>query len=104
MNSTLVKKHCTYGRHFLYFASSEPANWKREKMSLSADSAEKSEIVFYRPQIEAKEDFQRNLDKVFTRRWFTNAGPMEQELSRKIADLHQVEHCVLFANATLALQ
>ena len=64
----------------------------------------KRQIHYYQPQKIPLDSFHQNLDRVFENRWFTNAGPMETELSESIARRHGVKHCVLLANATLALQ
>jgi dTDP-4-amino-4,6-dideoxygalactose transaminase len=39
----------------------------------------------------------------FERRRLSNNGPVVQELEERLAGLHQVEHCVAYANAGLAL-
>lgn len=63
----------------------------------------KKEVLYYRPQKISLDSFQQKLACVFENRWFTNSGPMESELADSIATLHGVKHCVLLANATLAL-
>src|SRR5262245_23370105 len=41
---------------------------------------------------------------VLDRRWLTNRGPLVLELEEKLAALHEVEHCILISNATVALE
>lgn len=61
-------------------------------------------VLYYQPQKISLNVFHEKLNCVFENRWFTNSGPMETELAAAIAKLHDVKHCVLLANATLALQ
>lgn len=39
----------------------------------------------------------------FSRRRLSNNGPMVQKLEERLADFHQVSHCIAYANAGLAL-
>lgn len=41
--------------------------------------------------------------EIFQRRRLTNNGPVLQMLEARLAELHDVNHCVAFANATIAL-
>lgn len=40
---------------------------------------------------------------IYENRRLTNNGPLVQELERRLAAMHEVDHCVTFANASLAL-
>lgn len=42
--------------------------------------------------------------EVLDSRWFTNDGERVRALERKVAEIHEVEHCVATANGTLALE
>jgi len=48
-------------------------------------------------------DFMGRLRGILDRRWFSNGGEMQAELEHRLSELHQVEHVVAFANASLAL-
>ncbi|MBI4996373.1 MAG: aminotransferase class I/II-fold pyridoxal phosphate-dependent enzyme [Rhodocyclales bacterium] len=41
--------------------------------------------------------------QTFSNRRLTNNGPLVQELELRLAALHQVDHCIAFANASLAI-
>ncbi|WGW06058.1 DegT/DnrJ/EryC1/StrS family aminotransferase [Tropicibacter oceani] len=56
-----------------------------------------------RPQAPDRAVFDALLDQVWDRRWFTNDGPLVQELERRLCDYLDVPHCVLTSNATAAL-
>jgi dTDP-4-amino-4,6-dideoxyglucose len=43
------------------------------------------------------------LRSIYRTRRMTNNGPLVQELEKRLAGLHQVTHCVAYANASLAL-
>jgi dTDP-4-amino-4,6-dideoxygalactose transaminase len=48
--------------------------------------------------------FHELVDGMFDRAWFTNNGPLVQEFEQRIAEHHQVEHCVVMCNGTIALE
>jgi len=56
------------------------------------------------PNLGRREELDRYLDKIYENNWLTNNGPLVQELERKIADLHEVKHCVAITNGTIALE
>jgi len=56
-----------------------------------------------RPQAPDRAAFDALIDQVWDRRWFTNDGPLVQELEQRLCDYLDVPHCVLMANATIAL-
>jgi len=57
-----------------------------------------------RPNVGDRDAFMRRVDDIFDRRWLTNRGPFVRELEQKLADYLQVKHCVVMANATIALE
>ncbi|MBI1731273.1 MAG: aminotransferase class I/II-fold pyridoxal phosphate-dependent enzyme [Gammaproteobacteria bacterium] len=50
-----------------------------------------------------REAFFRLVAGVYARRRITNNGPLVQKLERRLAQLHQVRHCIAVANASLGL-
>ena len=48
--------------------------------------------------------YNRYIEQIFERNWLTNAGPMVQALEQKLAEYLGVEHLLLVANGTLALE
>jgi dTDP-4-amino-4,6-dideoxygalactose transaminase len=57
-----------------------------------------------RPNIGDKNEFLKYVDQVFDRKWLTNNGPLVQQLENKIADYHDVKHCIAMTNGTVALE
>jgi dTDP-4-amino-4,6-dideoxygalactose transaminase len=57
-----------------------------------------------RPNIGSREAFLRYAEEIFDRRWLSNNGPLVQEFERRVADYHQVKHCVAMCNGTIALE
>jgi len=57
-----------------------------------------------RPNVGDRALFDRLVDEIFDRRWFTNRGAVVRELETKLAEYLQVNHCVLVCNATIGLQ
>lgn len=57
-----------------------------------------------RPVAPDRAAFDALMDQVWARRWFTNDGPLVQELERRLAAFLDVPHCVLTTNATAALE
>lgn len=55
------------------------------------------------PNVMNREKFFARVNDIFDRKWLTNNGIYVQELEQKIANYLKVEHCVLVANATVAL-
>ncbi len=56
------------------------------------------------PNIGARETFLKYTEEIFDRRWLTNNGPLMQEFERRVADYHDVRHCVAMCNGTIALE
>ncbi|EMR14100.1 Aminotransferase [Methylophaga lonarensis MPL] len=57
-----------------------------------------------RPNMGDKASFQKYVDKIFESKWLSNNGPLVQELEQRIANHHQVKHCVAMCNGTIALE
>lgn len=57
-----------------------------------------------RPNVGDQTEFLRLAKDLLGRGWLTNNGPLVQQLERKIADLHDVSHCVAMSNGTVALE
>ena len=57
-----------------------------------------------RPNIGNREAFIKHVDKIFDNRWLSNNGPMVQEFEQRVADYHNVKHCVAMCNGTVALE
>lgn len=56
-----------------------------------------------RPMAPDRAAFDALLDEAWERRWFTNDGPLVQQLEQQLAQMLEVPHCVLTCNATIAL-
>jgi dTDP-4-amino-4,6-dideoxygalactose transaminase len=56
------------------------------------------------PNIGDRRVLLNRINEILDRRWFTNAGPLVQELEESIARLVGVNHCVAMCNATVALE
>ena len=57
-----------------------------------------------RPNVGDREVFLKYAEEIFDRRWLTNNGPLVQEFEGKVADYHNVKHCVAMCNGTVALE
>jgi len=57
-----------------------------------------------RPNMGDKAAFHKYVDQIFESRWLSNNGPLVKELEQRIADHHQVKHCVAMCNGTIALE
>ena len=60
-------------------------------------------VPYYLPRTLPRAELMKNIERVLDSRWLTNFGPCENELTEKIAAVHNVKHCVLVSNATLGL-
>ena len=56
------------------------------------------------PNVGDRALFDRFVNQMFDRRWFTNNGVLVQELEAKLCSLLNVKHCVAVSNATVGLQ
>ena len=57
-----------------------------------------------RPNIGNRESFLSHVGEIFDQRWLSNNGPKVQELEKRLADLHNVKHCIAMCNGTIALE
>lgn len=57
-----------------------------------------------RPNIGDKAEFLKYVDQIFDSKWLSNNGPLVQQLENKIADTHDVKHCIAMCNGTVALE
>lgn len=56
------------------------------------------------PNIGDRELFDKLVDEIFERRWFTNSGVVEKEFETKLCEYLGVKHCIPVCNATVGLQ
>ena len=47
--------------------------------------------------------FYKYIESIYSEKRITNNGPLVRELEVRLADLHQCKHCVVFANACIAI-
>jgi dTDP-4-amino-4,6-dideoxygalactose transaminase len=57
-----------------------------------------------RPAIGDRELFLRYTEEILDRQWFTNNGPLVQELEKRIADYHDVGNCIAMCSGSIALE
>ncbi len=56
------------------------------------------------PNIGDRSRLLQRINDLLDRRWLTNNGPFVQELEQRIADMHEVRHCIAVCNATVGLE
>jgi dTDP-4-amino-4,6-dideoxygalactose transaminase len=61
-------------------------------------------LLVGRPNLGNREVFDRLVDGIFERRWFSNNGQIVQELEKRLCDYLGVRHCIPVCNATIGLQ
>lgn len=61
-------------------------------------------LLVGRPNVGCREHFNRLVDGIFERRWFTNNGQLVKELEQRLCDYLGVKHCIPVCNATIGLQ
>lgn len=57
-----------------------------------------------RPNIGSRERLLARINDMLDRRWLSNNGPFLLELEKKLSELLGVKHCIVMANATIALE
>jgi dTDP-4-amino-4,6-dideoxygalactose transaminase len=57
-----------------------------------------------KPYLPEKDKYTSQVSEIFSRNWLTNSGPLVQALEMRLAEYLGVEHLLLVANGTLALQ
>ena len=69
-----------------------------------ADPAFEQPLHVGRPNIGSRESFLKYAEEIFDRRWLSNNGPVVQEFEQRVADYHDVKHCIAMCNGTVALE
>lgn len=57
-----------------------------------------------RPNIGSRDSLLSRINEMLDRRWLSNNGPFLLELEQKLCELMGVKHCIVMANATIALE
>lgn len=57
-----------------------------------------------RPNIGSRDQFLKYAGEIFDRGWLTNNGPLVQSFEARVAETHNVKHCVAMTNGTIALE
>lgn len=57
-----------------------------------------------RPNVGDRELFDKLVDEIFERRWFTNDGVVTKEFESRLCQYLSVKHCITVCNATAGLQ
>lgn len=57
-----------------------------------------------RPNVGEKAEFLKHVDDIFENKWLSNNGPKVQLLEQRVADYHNVKHCIAMSNGTIALE
>lgn len=57
-----------------------------------------------RPNVGSRELFLEYVAKIFDNCWLSNNGPIVQDFEQRVADHHDVKHCVAMCNGTIALE
>ena len=71
---------------------------------LGGEPAFKEPLHVGRPNLPDRETFDRLVDEMFERRWFTNFGPLAKQLQEELQKLLKVKHCIPLCNGTIALE
>jgi len=61
-------------------------------------------ILVGQPNLGDRSHFNRLIDEMFERRWFTNNGQIVQQLEQELCTYLRVRHCIPVCNATVGLQ
>jgi dTDP-4-amino-4,6-dideoxygalactose transaminase len=77
---------------------------KRDLAISGAAPAFDAKLHVGHPNIGDRDRFLRYVGEIFDRRWLTNNGPIVQEFEKRVADYHDVKHCVAMCNGTIALE
>lgn len=71
---------------------------------LGGEPAFKEPLHVGRPNLPDLATFNKLVDEMFQRRWFTNFGPLAKQLQLELQNLLQVKHCIPLCNGTVALE
>jgi dTDP-4-amino-4,6-dideoxygalactose transaminase len=82
----------------------KPINTSKDLAINGAPPAFDQSLHVGRPNIGSRAAFLQYAEDIFDRRWLSNNGPLVQELERRVADYHDVKHCVAMCNGTVALE
>lgn len=61
-------------------------------------------IPVTKPFLPPKEEYQRQLDKIWESQWLTNMGPLSKELEQKLKNHLKVQNLLFVTSGTIALQ
>lgn len=61
-------------------------------------------IPIVKPYLPALSKYNTYIESIYQRNWLTNSGPLLKELEARLSDYLGVQHLILVANGTLALQ
>jgi dTDP-4-amino-4,6-dideoxygalactose transaminase len=61
-------------------------------------------IPVTRPYLPSRERLDKYIDRIYESAWLTNRGPLLQELESRLSEFLDVQHVILVANGSLALQ
>ncbi|MEG2509376.1 MAG: DegT/DnrJ/EryC1/StrS family aminotransferase [Chryseobacterium sp.] len=61
-------------------------------------------IPVTQPFLPPKEEYEKYLDGIWTRKWLTNMGPLASQLEMELQDHLKVSHLLFVTNGTVALQ
>jgi dTDP-4-amino-4,6-dideoxygalactose transaminase len=77
---------------------------KRDLAIFGAAPAFDEKLHVGHPNIGDRDRFLSYVGEIFDRRWLTNNGPIVQEFEDRVANYHDVRHCVAMCNGTIALE
>ncbi|MGK6352915.1 DegT/DnrJ/EryC1/StrS family aminotransferase [Parapedobacter sp. DT-150] len=61
-------------------------------------------ILYTRPFLPPKKEYERYLDGIWHRQWLTNSGPLASELEMRLKDYLSIDHLLFVTSGTIALQ
>jgi dTDP-4-amino-4,6-dideoxygalactose transaminase len=76
----------------------------RDLAIAGAPPAFQSPLHVGRPNIGNRDRLMERISDMLDRRWFSNAGVYVSEFERRLADMLDVEHCIVMCNGTVALE
>lgn len=72
--------------------------------AMTHDPKDKNTLHVGSPNFGDRDVFNKYVDEIFERRWFTNSGVVEQEFEQRLCEYLGVKHCIPVCNATIGLQ
>ncbi|MBT2971816.1 MAG: aminotransferase class I/II-fold pyridoxal phosphate-dependent enzyme [Candidatus Thiodiazotropha sp. (ex Ctena orbiculata)] len=79
-------------------------NSSRDLAVNGAEPAFSEPLHVGRPTVGDRELFLHYTEEILDRQWLTNNGPLVQELEQRIAEYHNVSHCVAMCSGTVSLE